>query len=108
MRLAFWFLVLSYAIGSPLFAVAEAWTGVLSERFSYPSGFLYLVSGLQLLCALALFRRSLVPWSIAVLTVIAIGAVYSHFRIESPITALPALFYVAVQVWYGVRTINSE
>ena len=32
--------------------------------------------------------------------VIAIGAVGSHLRIGSPLTALPAMAYVAVQLWF--------
>ena len=32
--------------------------------------------------------------------VIAIGAVGSHLRIGSPLTALPATAYVAVQLWF--------
>ena len=98
-----WFLFLSYAIGSPAFALIEAKTGLFSARFQYPAEFLYLVSGAQFVCALVLFVRSLVPWSIAFLTVLSIGAAYSHVRIDSAISALPALMYTGVQVWYGVR-----
>jgi hypothetical protein len=102
-RLAGWFLFLSYAIGSPVFALVEARTGIFSERFDYPSAFLYLVSGAQFVCSLALFRSALAPWSAAILTILSVGAVYAHFRINSPATALPALMYTAIQVWYGVR-----
>jgi len=98
-----WFLFLSYAVGAPAFAIVEAKTGMFSERFNYPSEFLYLVSGAQFICSLVIFVRSLAPWSSAALTVLSIGAVYSHFRIDSPITALPALAYSVIQVWYGTR-----
>jgi hypothetical protein len=98
-----WFLTLSYAVGSPAYAIVEARTGMFSERFDYPAEFLYLVSGIQFLCALVLFVRYLAPWSSAILTVIAIGAMASHFRIGSPLTALPALAYALIQAWYGIR-----
>jgi hypothetical protein len=102
-RVAGWFLFLSYAVGSPIFAIVEAQSGVFSERFHYPSEFLYLVSGVQFICALVLFRRALAPWSTLILTVLALGAVYSHIRINSAATALPALLYAAIQVWYGIQ-----
>ena len=101
--IAGWFLFVSYAIGSPAFAIVEAKTGLLSQRFDYPPEFLYVVSGTQFICSLALFARKLAPWSVIVLTVLSVGAVFSHFRIDSPVTALPALAYTAIQMWYGFR-----
>lgn len=102
-RVAGWFLTLSYGLGSPAYALVEARTGLFSERFDYPPEFLYLVSGMQFVCALVLFVRSVAPWSSAILTVLALGAVASHFRIDSPLTALPALGYAVIQTWYGLR-----
>jgi len=107
-RVARWFLVLSYGVGSPLFALAEFRTGMFSERFDYSPEFLYAVSGTQFLCALVLFKRSVAPWSIAILTVLSIGAVYSHFRIGSPATALPAVAYSVLQTWYGLRAYRQR
>lgn len=103
-----WFLLLSYFAGSPVFAFIEAKTGLFSERFNYPSEFLYLVSGIQFICSLVLFVRALAPWSALVLTVITVGAVLSHLRIDSAITALPALAYSAIQIWYGIRVNRSK
>lgn len=100
-RVAGWVLFLSYAIGSPIFAIVEAKTGVFSERFNYPPEFLYFVSGVQFICALTLFRRAIAPWSTVILTVLSLGAVVAHVRINSVATALPALIYTAIQVWYG-------
>jgi hypothetical protein len=100
-RVAGWFLFLSYAVGSPIFAIVEAKTGVFSERFNYSPGFLYLVSGVQFICSLVLFRRALAHWSIAILTVFTVGAIYSHLKIDSAATAVPALVYTVIQVWYG-------
>ena len=106
-RAAGWFLVISYAVGSPAFSIAEAMTGVISQRFDYSPEFLYLVGFTQFCCALALLKRSLVPWSCAILTVLSIGAVWSHLKIGSPLTGLPALGYTVIQVWYGYRVANS-
>lgn len=108
MRATRWFLFLSYAIGSPAFAIIEAQTGMFSERFGYPPGFLYLVSAAQVVCAFALLLRRAELWSVATLTVLTVGAVVSHVRIESPLTATPALLYTALQVWYGLRVCRPE
>lgn len=102
-RIVGWFLVLSYAIGSPAFAIVEARTGLFSQRFGYSPEFLYLVSGIQFVCSFVLFVRSVAPWSAFVLTVLTVGAIVSHLRINSPVTALPALVYTALQIWYGFR-----
>lgn len=87
-RVAGWFLFLSYVVGSPVFAIVEAKTGLFSERFSYSSEFWYLVSATQFICSLALFTRALAPWSAMVLTFITAGAIFSHLKIDSAITAL--------------------
>lgn len=107
-RVAGWFLFLSYAIGSPVFAIVELQTGVFSERFNYPPEFLYLVSGVQFICSLVLFRRALAPWSAVILTILTVGAVISHLRINSAATALPALMYTAIQVWYGSQVYRQH
>ena len=103
-----WFLLLSYAVGAPAFAIVEAKTGLFSARFDYAPEFLYLVSGAQFICSLVLFVRVLAPWSIIVLTVITIGAVFSHLRIDSVISALPAVIYMAIQIWYGFRAYRQH
>lgn len=102
------FLVISYAVGSPAFAIVEARTGLLSQRFDYSPEFLYLVSGVQFLCSFTLFVRSVAPWSTAVLTVISVGAIVSHLKINSPVTSLPALVYTVLQVWYGLRVYRQN
>jgi hypothetical protein len=107
-RIAGWFLTLSYAIGSPAFAIVEARTGAASQRFDYPPEFLYLVASAQFCCSLVLFRPVLAPWSIVVLTVLSIGAVASHFRIDSPVTSLPAVGYTVLQIWYGARVYRQR
>ncbi len=80
---------------------------LFSERFGYLPEFLYLVSITQFVCALLLFVRFLAHSSSGILTVLSLGAGVSHLKINSPVTALPALGYTAIQIWYGV-TVNRE
>lgn len=94
------FLFLSYFICGPGFAIADFYTGIFSERFGYPSVFIYLIGLTQFACSIALFSRRTAAWSLAVLTVICIGAIASHLMINSPLTALPALGYACLQIWY--------
>lgn len=103
-----WFLAVAYGIGSPVFAVAEAMTGVFSARFDYPPEFLYFVSAVQFACVLLLVFRRAVLMGLAALTVLSLGAVYSHFKIGSPLTAIPSLVFTAMQVWYGYRVYRGS
>lgn len=100
-RVARWFLAIAYGIGSPAFAFAEVMTGVFSTRFDYPLEFIYLVSVAQFGCALMLVFRRVQLLSLAVLTVLSVGAMYSHFKIGSPVTALPSTGFTVMQAWYG-------
>jgi cytochrome bd-type quinol oxidase subunit 2 len=102
LRRTAWFLALSYGIGAPLAAVLEVRRHVLSQRFDYPPALILGVCVLQLGCAFAVFGRRLAPWAAAALTLTTLGAIVSHIRIGSPWTALPAVFFTIVQVWFGV------
>jgi hypothetical protein len=55
-------------------------------------------------CSIGVLVRPLVPLATAALTVVTLGAIASHLRIESPSTALPALAYTLVQVWVGLES----
>ena len=107
-RVARWFLVVAYGLGSPAFGVAEALTGVFSARFDYSPEFIYFVSVTQfcsaLLLALGRFRLA----SLCILTVMSLGAIYSHFKIGSPWTALPSTAFTVIQVWYGYLLLRSN
>jgi hypothetical protein len=107
-RAAGWFLLISYVIGSPAFAILEAQTGTISERFGYSAAFLYSVGAAQFVCAAMLFVRAVAPWSCLVLSVLSIGAIVSHFRIGSPATALPAVVVTLLQIWYGIRIYRKD
>jgi len=99
-RLVAWVLAISYMVGAPLAAFLEYNGQTLSERFDYPPGFIYATCIVQLFCSVGLLLPRLASWAAALLTVIALGAIASHLKIGSPLTALPAFAYAAVQVWF--------
>jgi len=103
-----WFLVIAYGVGSPAFGIAEAMTGLFSDRFNYPSEFLYLVSALQFSCAVLLLLGRFRILSLAILTVMSLGAIYSHFRIGSPLTALPSLVFTGIQISYALHVYRHD
>ncbi len=92
-------LALLYVIGAPVAAWLEFDRQLMSQRFGLPAGFIYAVSGIQVVLALALLKPRLVVPALAGLTFIALGAVASHLAIGSPLTALPAFAFAAFQVW---------
>lgn len=102
--LAAWFLALSYGIGAPLTAFLEYRSHTLSERFDYPPELIYVTCVVQVVATLGVLVRRFAPWAAAALTVITLGAIVSHLRIGSPVTTLPALFYTAVQIWFGLES----
>ena len=101
-NMARWVLVVSYGLGAPAVAMLEVTRHVLSHRFGYPPALVYVTCAVQFLCAVALLLRRFVPQAAGILTVTTLGAAYSHVRIGSPMTAIPALLYTALQVWVGV------
>ena len=103
-RVAAGFLALSYALGGPLTAFAEYRSQALSQRFDLPPELIYLTCAIQLVCSIGVFVRRFAPWAAALLTVVTLGAIASHLRIGSPVTALTAVFYTAIQVWFGLET----
>jgi hypothetical protein len=103
-RLAAAFLAISYGIGAPLTAFIEYRSHALSQRFNYPPELIYLTCAVQLACAMGVLVRPLAPWAVAVLTVITLGAMAAHLQIGSPLTALPALLFTVVQVWFGLNS----
>lgn len=98
------FLAISYGIGGPLTAFVEFRSHAISERFELPPELIYLTCVVQLVCSVTLFSRQLAAWSAAALTVITLGAAASHLKVGSPLTAIPALFYTAVQVWFAIKS----
>jgi hypothetical protein len=107
LRVAGWFLAISYGIGAPVTAIAELRGPALSEKFGLPSELIYLTCAIQLASSPALLIRPLARWPALALTIVTVGAIGAHLYIGSPLAAVPALFYTAVQIWFGVKSIGT-
>jgi lipoprotein signal peptidase len=106
-RVTSWFLAITYGVGAPLTIFYEYRDQTFSERFNLPSLVIYATGTIQIICAFGILRRATAMWSAAALTVITIGAIGAHLRIGSPMTAVPALAYTAIQVWVGYQRRTS-
>jgi uncharacterized membrane protein YphA (DoxX/SURF4 family) len=98
-----WFIVLCYVVGSPVTGIVEFRTQALSQKFDLPPAFLYAVCAAQVACAVAVFSKRLAPWAALILSVITLGAIGTHLRNESPLTAIPALVCTVIQAWFGIK-----
>ena len=103
-RIVAWVLAVSYLIGAPLVAFLEYNGQVMSARFGIPPLLIYATSAAQVVLAVGILRPRFAVASAALLSVIAAGAVFLHLRIGSPLTAVPALIYVVVQLWFITAT----
>lgn len=103
-RVAAWFLAVSYALGAPVAAVAEFRSDALSSRFDLPSVLIYLTCAVQLVCAIGVLVRPLAAWAALALTLTTLGAIGSHVRIGSPETAIAAIVYTTIQIWFGLMS----
>jgi hypothetical protein len=77
---------------------------VLSQRFDLPPALILAVCGLQLACAAGVLVPRFAPWAAALLSATSLGAIGAHIRIGSPVTALPAVLFTVLQVWYGLAS----
>lgn len=102
-RLAAGLLAISYGIGPPVSAFLEFRGHTLSERFDLPVDLIYLTCAVQFACSMGVLLRPFALWAAAALTVITLGAIALHLKIGSPVTAVPALLYTALQVWFGLK-----
>ncbi len=108
LRIAAWFLAISYGVGAPLAAVAEFRSAALSERFGLPPELIYLSCAVQLACAAAVLLHALAPWAALALTATTIGAIGAHLSTESPMGAAPAVAFTALQVWFALKTAGRD
>jgi hypothetical protein len=106
--IAAWFLAVSYGIGAPVTMLLEYRNALFSERFDVPPELLYLTGGVQLLCAALVLLPRVRFGAAAALSVITFGAMFAHLRIGSPLTAIPALIYTAVQIWLAVAALSAS
>lgn len=102
------FLAVSYGIGAPWAGVLEYRSQVLSLRLDIPPVLVYLTCAVQLACAIGVLVRPVASWAAAALTVTTLGAIALHLRTGSPLTAIPAVFFTVVQVWFGLKRRPSE
>lgn len=91
-NVACWFLIESYGVSAPAFGVSEYCGQVWSARFGYSPAFIYLLSFSQFVWAIALLVPKPAILSLAVFTVISLGAVGSHVVTGLPLTAISPLF----------------
>ena len=91
-----------------------AWTAfleyrsqTLSERFDLPAGLIYPACVVQMLCSVGILVRRFAPSAALLLSVVTIGAIVCHVRIGSPETAVAAVVYTAIQIWFGLGTRNQ-
>jgi len=77
-RIAAWFLAVSYAIGGPVTAFLEYRSHATSLRFDYPPELIYLTAAIQTACSIGVFYRPLAPWAAAALSVVTLGAIASR------------------------------
>ena len=103
-RVAAWFLALSYGLGGPVTAWIEFRGQTLSERFDLPPALIYLTCVVQLACSIGVLVRPFAVWAAVALTVITLGAIASHVRIGSPATSVAAIVYTAIQIWFGLMS----
>lgn len=90
-------------MGAPLTAFLEYRDQTLSSRFDLPTELIYFTCAIQLGCAIGILLRPFAFWSAGALTVITIGAIASHVRIGSPESAVVAVFYTALQIWFALK-----
>jgi hypothetical protein len=102
------FLAISYGVGAPLTAILEHRSHLLSRRFDLAPELVYLTCGVQLVCSIGVLVKPIASWAAVGLTVTTLGAIASHLRIGSPLTAVPAIIYTAVQVWFWRRVRHSK
>lgn len=97
------FLAVSYGLGAPVAGLLEYQDQVLSQRFDLPPELVYVTCALQFVCAFAVFLKPLASWAALLLTFTTLGAIVSHVKIGSPETALTAVVYTAIQIWFGLE-----
>ena len=107
-RVAAGFLAISYGIGAPLTAIIEYRSHTFSQRFDLPPELVYLTCAVQLLCSIGILIPRFASWAAAGLTVITLGAIASHLRIGSPQTAIAAVVYTGIQIWFGLQSRARE
>ena len=106
--IARWFLAITYAVAAPVSAALELHRHLFSQRFDIPPSMLYLAAATQAVCVPLLFSArwaSRAAWILTVVTIVSIGG---HFRVGSPLTAIGAVVFTVVQVWFSVLVRQTD
>jgi hypothetical protein len=103
-RVTAWFLAVSYGLGAPVTALFEYRSQTFSQRFDLPPALIYLTCAVQLVCSIGVLLRPLAVRASVGLTATTVGAIVSHVRIGSPGTAVAAVVYTALQIWFGLMS----
>jgi len=98
-----WFLAISYGVTAPVCAILEFRQALFSLRFDIPPWLLYLAAVAQLICVPLLFSRRWAAWAAGGLTVSTLGAIAGHLRIGSPQSAIAAVVFSCIQLWFVHR-----
>ncbi len=96
------FLAVSYVVGAPVGAALEYRDAILSQRFDYPPALIYVTAAIQIVCVVGVLMHRFAAKAATALSVITVGAIASHLKIGSPLTAIPALLYTVVQIWFAL------
>lgn len=101
-RLA-WFLAVSYVAAAPVMVVLESRDALFSQRFDLPAWLIYGTVVVQVVSVVLIVSERHAQKAALVLSATTLGALFSHIRIGSPLTAIPALAFTVVQLWLAVQ-----
>lgn len=93
---------MSYGLGSSAALMIELRNQLFSTRFDVPQELLFLVLPIQVVCAVGVLTKRYAPLAAGVLSMTTVGAALAHFRIGSPLTAVPAIGYTILQLWFAI------
>ncbi len=94
------FLAMSYAGGAPVM-LAGGYASQVSERFGYSVEFIYLIGAIQIVGGLALLVRRLASYSATGLSIVMVGAIWSHISVGNAVLPLLPLTYLVLLMLVG-------
>jgi hypothetical protein len=98
-----WFLAVTYVAAAPVMVVLESRSAFFSQRFDLPAWLIYGTVIVQVVCVLLILSNRHASKAALALSATTLGAVVSHIRIGSPLTAIPALAFTVAQLWLAVH-----
>jgi hypothetical protein len=98
-----WLLAVTYVAAAPIMVVLESRSAFFSQRFDLPAWLIYGTVIVQVASVLLILSNRYAPQAALALSAITLGAFFSHLRIGSPLTAIPALAFTVAQLWLAVQ-----